>query len=163
MASKYLFLKDHKIRKKYKKNESKYIAIKSVNSILNRIYYLKQLNLFNKQVQFILMKNNKVFINYKNLLIPNILFSFNLMLKFRKILNMNSLSINLFDYNSNLLIRYVNLYTSVGPNSSLVRIKNRCLITGRAHSVHKKFKLSRIQMRDLGLNNQLMGVSKASW
>lgn len=162
MASKYLFLKDHKIRKKYKRYESKHIAIKSVNFILNRIYYLKQLNLFNKQIQFILMKNNKTFIEYKGLLIPNVLFSFNLMLKLRRLLNSNYLPINLFDYNSNLLIRYVNLHANIKPSSSLVRIKNRCLITGRSHSVHRKFKLSRIQIRDLGSNNQLMGLSKAS-
>jgi ribosomal protein S14 len=43
------------------------------------------------------------------------------------------------------------------------RIKNRCVITGRARSVVRDFKMSRIQIRELSLRGTLYGVRKASW
>lgn len=48
-------------------------------------------------------------------------------------------------------------------NSSLVRIKNRCILTGRGRSIYKKFKMSRISFRELALKGMLPGVAKASW
>lgn len=48
-------------------------------------------------------------------------------------------------------------------NSSLTRIKNRCILTGRSRSVYRLFKLSRIQLRKLASNGSLPGVSKYSW
>ena len=48
-------------------------------------------------------------------------------------------------------------------NSSKVRIKNRCLITGRAHGVYRDFKVSRIVFRQLASNGQLSGIRKSSW
>jgi len=48
-------------------------------------------------------------------------------------------------------------------DSSKVRVKNRCIITGRAKSTYKFFKLSRIMLRELGLNGQLPGLKKSSW
>ncbi len=48
-------------------------------------------------------------------------------------------------------------------NSSKVRLKNRCSITGRPRAFIGKFGVSRIQFRELALNGQLPGVIKASW
>lgn len=48
-------------------------------------------------------------------------------------------------------------------NTSLSRIKSRCISTGRGRSIYKKFKLSRISFRELALKGMLPGVFKASW
>ena len=48
-------------------------------------------------------------------------------------------------------------------NSAKVRIRNRCEMTGRARSVYRKFKLSRIALRDLASTGQIPGVVKSSW
>ena len=48
-------------------------------------------------------------------------------------------------------------------NSSKVRIKNRCVITGRSKGVYRQFKISRIMLRELALKGLLPGVKKASW
>ena len=48
-------------------------------------------------------------------------------------------------------------------NSSPTRIRNRCAITGRPRAVYRKFKLSRIAMRDLASSGALPGVVKSSW
>ena len=48
-------------------------------------------------------------------------------------------------------------------NSSKVRIRNRCQITGRPHGVYRKLKISRIALRDLGLAGLIPGMTKSSW
>jgi small subunit ribosomal protein S14 len=48
-------------------------------------------------------------------------------------------------------------------NSSKVRIRNRCEISGRPRGVYRKFKLSRIALRDLASTGQIPGMVKASW
>ena len=48
-------------------------------------------------------------------------------------------------------------------NSSAVRIRNRCELTGRPRAVYRKFKLSRIALRELGSKGQIPGMVKASW
>lgn len=48
-------------------------------------------------------------------------------------------------------------------NSSLCRIKNRCIKTGRSHAIYKHFKLSRISFREAASQGLLTGVYKASW
>ena len=48
-------------------------------------------------------------------------------------------------------------------NSSPVRIKNRCSLTGRAKGYLRAFGLSRIQFREMANNGQLPGVRKSSW
>ena len=48
-------------------------------------------------------------------------------------------------------------------NSSPVRIRNRCEMTGRPRAFYRKFKLSRIALRDLASTGQIPGVVKASW
>lgn len=48
-------------------------------------------------------------------------------------------------------------------NSSPVRIKNRCSISGRSRGYLRAFGLSRIQFRELARDGKIPGVKKASW
>ncbi len=48
-------------------------------------------------------------------------------------------------------------------NSSATRIKNRCELTGRPRSYYRKFKLSRIALRELASSGQIPGMVKSSW
>ena len=48
-------------------------------------------------------------------------------------------------------------------NSSPVRLRTRCIVSGRPRAVYRKFMLSRIAFRELALNGQLPGIMKASW
>lgn len=48
-------------------------------------------------------------------------------------------------------------------NSSKVRYRNRCKITGRPRSVYRKFQMSRISFREYASAGLLPGVTKASW
>jgi small subunit ribosomal protein S14 len=48
-------------------------------------------------------------------------------------------------------------------NSSSTRIRNRCELTGRPRGVYRKFKLSRIALRDLASAGQIPGMVKSSW
>jgi small subunit ribosomal protein S14 len=48
-------------------------------------------------------------------------------------------------------------------NSSAVRIRNRCEITGRPRGYYRKLKMSRIALRDLGSAGLIPGMVKSSW
>ena len=48
-------------------------------------------------------------------------------------------------------------------NSAKNRIMNRCQITGRPHGVYRKLKVSRIALRQLGLQGKIPGLVKSSW
>ena len=48
-------------------------------------------------------------------------------------------------------------------NSSRVRVRNRCELTGRTRGVYRKFGLSRIKIRELSMSGALPGVVKSSW
>ena len=48
-------------------------------------------------------------------------------------------------------------------NSSKVRVRNRCQISGRPHGVYRKLKISRIALRKLGLEGKIPGLVKSSW
>ncbi len=48
-------------------------------------------------------------------------------------------------------------------NSSKTRVMNRCQITGRPHGVYRKLKISRIALRELGLQGKIPGLIKSSW
>jgi small subunit ribosomal protein S14 len=48
-------------------------------------------------------------------------------------------------------------------NSSKIRVRNRCQITGRPHGVYRKLKISRIALRQLGLEGKIPGMVKSSW
>jgi len=46
---------------------------------------------------------------------------------------------------------------------SVVRVRNRCVLTGRSGSPVSRFKLSRITFRELANSGQLPGVARSSW
>ena len=48
-------------------------------------------------------------------------------------------------------------------NSSPTRVRNRCEMTGRPRAVYRKFKLSRLALRQLASSGALPGVVKSSW
>lgn len=48
-------------------------------------------------------------------------------------------------------------------NSSPTRVRNLCALTGRSRSVYRKFKISRIMLRELALQGKIPGMRKASW
>ena len=48
-------------------------------------------------------------------------------------------------------------------NSAAVRLRNRCGITGRPRGVYRKFKMSRIALRELASSGQIPGMVKSSW
>lgn len=48
-------------------------------------------------------------------------------------------------------------------NSSAVRLKNRCQLTGRPRGYMRYFGLSRVMFRDMALAGKIPGVKKASW
>ena len=48
-------------------------------------------------------------------------------------------------------------------NSALVRVRNRCEVSGRPRGFYRKLKLSRIALRQLGNLGQIPGLVKSSW
>jgi small subunit ribosomal protein S14 len=48
-------------------------------------------------------------------------------------------------------------------DASPVRLRNRCQLTGRSRAVLRKFKVSRIMLRELALAGKIPGLKKASW
>lgn len=48
-------------------------------------------------------------------------------------------------------------------NSSKVRIRNRCEVTGRPRAYYRKLKVSRIALRELGSAGLIPGLVKSSW
>ena len=53
--------------------------------------------------------------------------------------------------------------SSLPRNSAKTRVRNRCQITGRPHGVYRKLKISRIALRQLGLEGKIPGMVKSSW
>jgi len=48
-------------------------------------------------------------------------------------------------------------------NGNPTRVRNRCEITGRPRAYYRKFRLCRIQLRDLANKGLIPGVTKSSW
>lgn len=48
-------------------------------------------------------------------------------------------------------------------NSSPVRLRNRCSLTGRPRGVFRKFGLGRNKLREIAMRGEIPGVTKASW
>ena len=48
-------------------------------------------------------------------------------------------------------------------NGSATRVRNRCDLTGRPRGNYRKFRLSRIALRDLASRGQIPGMVKSSW
>jgi small subunit ribosomal protein S14 len=48
-------------------------------------------------------------------------------------------------------------------NGAASRVRNRCELTGRPRGYYRKFRLSRIAVRELGSVGQIPGMVKSSW
>ncbi len=48
-------------------------------------------------------------------------------------------------------------------NSSKVRVRNRCAVTGRPRGYHRKFDMSRVMLRELASDGLIPGMIKSSW
>lgn len=48
-------------------------------------------------------------------------------------------------------------------NASPTRVRSLCAMTGRSRAVYRKFKISRIMLRELALQGKIPGMRKASW
>ena len=48
-------------------------------------------------------------------------------------------------------------------NGNPTRIRNRCELTGRERGYYRKFRLSRIMLRDMGNKGLIPGLTKSSW
>lgn len=53
--------------------------------------------------------------------------------------------------------------TKLPRNSSAVRLRNRCSITGRPRAYMRKYGVSRITFRELASGGKIPGVTKSSW
>lgn len=77
--------------------------------------------------------------------------------------NRASYEVNSIQQNQFLNITSQQKLNKIPRNSSLVRIKNRCVKTGRSKGNYRLFKISRITFRELAAKGLLPGISKASW
>ena len=60
-------------------------------------------------------------------------------------------------------IKFQNKLNDLPRNSSSIRYRNRCKLTGRSRGVYRKFGLSRIKVRELSMTGDLPGMIKSSW
>lgn len=75
---------------------------------------------------------------------------------FVALLQDQTLSTNIREYFQAKIIR-------ISRNASQIRIRNRCIWTGRSRGILKRFRCSRIVFRDLNGQGRIMGIRKASW
>ena len=52
---------------------------------------------------------------------------------------------------------------SLPKNASPVRLRNRCMITGRPRGYYRKFGISRLVFREMALRGEIPGIKKSSW
>jgi len=55
------------------------------------------------------------------------------------------------------------LLDKLPKNSSKVRLRNRCALTGRGRGYIRQYGISRIKFRDLASDGKIPGVTKSSW
>ncbi len=55
------------------------------------------------------------------------------------------------------------LLDKLPKNSSKVRLRNRCALTGRGRGFIRMFGVSRIKFRDLATEGKIPGITKSSW
>ena len=48
-------------------------------------------------------------------------------------------------------------------NGAIIRVRNRCQVTGRPRGYYRKMKMSRIALRELGNQGLIPGLVKSSW
>jgi small subunit ribosomal protein S14 len=58
---------------------------------------------------------------------------------------------------------YMEKLNKLPRNSSKIRSRNRCILTGRGRAVFRFCKLSRIALRNLASQGMITGVKKSSW
>ena len=74
------------------------------------------------------------------------------------------------NFNNGILPNFVSFY----KNSELfffhdnnvnnqLKIRNRCVVTGRARSINRRYKVSRIVLRELASKGVIVGLTKKSW
>ena len=54
-------------------------------------------------------------------------------------------------------------FQALPRDSSPVRLRNRCALTGRPRGVYSKFGLGRNKLREIAMRGEIPGVTKASW
>ena len=54
-------------------------------------------------------------------------------------------------------------FQALPRNSSPVRLRNRCKLTGRPRGVYRKFGLGRSKLRDFVMRGEVPGMTKAGW
>ena len=54
-------------------------------------------------------------------------------------------------------------FQALPRNSSPVRLRNRCKLTGRPRGVYRKFGLARSKLRDFVMRGEVPGMTKSSW
>jgi small subunit ribosomal protein S14 len=71
----------------------------------------------------------------------------------------------ILDMNKNIEERLaaVDALNKLPKNSSKIRLRNRCQLTGRSRGFLRKFKLSRLCFREMANQGLIPGVVKASW
>ena len=60
-------------------------------------------------------------------------------------------------------MKAVDKLNAMKKNSSVIRLRNRCAMTGRSRGFLRKFKMSRICFRELAHQGIIPGITKASW
>jgi len=54
-------------------------------------------------------------------------------------------------------------FNALPRNSSPIRLRNRCRLTGRPHGYYRKFGLARSKLREAAMRGDIPGLVKASW
>lgn len=80
----------------------------------------------------------------------------------KKKLILKIISGNIF-FNDILINKIKQKFFRIENNSSISRIKNRCIITGRGKKVFRFFKLTRHKLKEFSSKGFLPGVSKHTW
>jgi small subunit ribosomal protein S14 len=65
-----------------------------------------------------------------------------------------------------LVVKYAGKYAvlkAIANDANPTRVRNRCELTGRPRAYYRKFKLSRIMLRELANKGLIPGVTKSSW
>lgn len=54
-------------------------------------------------------------------------------------------------------------FSKLPRNSSPVRVRNRCAVSGRSRGVSRMFGVSRLELREMASNGEVPGMVKSSW
>lgn len=70
---------------------------------------------------------------------------------------------NNLNLNKTIRIKAYEKLISLPRDSSITRVRNRCVLTNRPRAVYQKFKFSRLMFRKLALQGEIPGIRKATW